>query len=609
MNKPENYAFYCNKKNNIPYKYWPVECKLYKDWKRDILRHPEWKDLSDEDYFKAKKESKRQRGLNAVSVMLESNKNMSDEKKKEVNKKKGNGWKNLTPEERNEKSKEMSERSHKFWDGKTSKQRKEFGQYRWNLKTQEEKEIIIKRFNKAGIDRMRNLPKEEIDRQIGEMNKARLKKLEENEEFRLEQIELLRKHNNEYMSNLTREEKVLVLKDNKLNKRFEREFINSVLSTNFYFVKEFQVTIDGNNKFWDYGIYDKTTNELVMVVDLDGSYYHGDSCDYDGLHSREDRDEKRGYFTCNDAKVHIICENKFNEGFDEMIKILMSSYSDYILYLFNQMRSIDFPYPKYSHSELIKSYNQLLRLNDNKYLTLSTRNREGDRLITNFHRSIYHAHKKGKPSPYEAWYNDDLLMKCIENRTIYRSVLDKNKILQGFNISKIAPKVSVFSAGRAKILIYKYLNNYDTIFDPFSGFSGRMLATLSMNKFYIGRDISYIHIKESYQIIDFLIKCKTHFDIIYPDLQIANIVDYSGEYDCLFTCPPYGNKEIWKGGISDTRSCDDWIDICLNNFKCKRYVFVVDDTMKYKEYITDVIINKSHFGKNNEYVVVIDRED
>lgn len=608
MNKPENYAYYCNKKNNIPYKDWPVECKLYKDWKRDILRHPEWKDLSDEDYFKAKKESKRQRGLNAVSVMLESNKNMSDEKKKEVNKKKGNGWRNLTPEERNKKSKEMSKRSHKFWDSKTSEQRKKFGQYRWNLKTPEEKEIIIKRFNQAGIDRMRNLPKEEIDRHIEEMNKARLKKLEEDEEFRLEQIELLRKHNNEYMSNLTREEKGLVLKDNKLNKRFEREFMNSALSTNFYFIKEFQVIVDGNNKFWDYGIYDKTTNGLVMVVDLDGSYYHGDNCDYDGLHSREDRDEKRGYFTYNDAKVHIICENKFNEGFNEMIKILMSSYSDYILYLFNQMRSIDFPYPEYSHSELIRSYNQLLRLNDNKYLTLSTRNREGDRLITNFHRSIYHAHKKGKPSPYEAWYNDDLLMKCIENRTIYRSVLDKNKILQGFNVSKIAPKVSVFSAGRAKLLIHKYLMDYDEIFDPFSGFSGRMLGAISLDKKYIGRDISYVHIKESMMLVNFLSMCKTHFNILCPDIEVANIMSISGEYECLFTCPPYGMKEIWQGEICDSRSCDDWIDICLCNFRCERYLFVVDKTEKYQNNIVDVILNRSHFGKNNEYIVLLDRK-
>ena len=42
-------------------------------------------------------------------------------------------------------------------------------------------------------------------------------------------------------------------------------------------------------------------------------------------------------------------------------------------------------------------------------------------------------------------------------------------------------------------------------------------------------------------------------------------------------------------------------------FKCERYVFIVDNTVKYKEYIVDEIVNKSHLGKNNEYVIVIDR--
>ena len=56
-----------------------------------------------------------------------------------------------------------------------------------------------------------------------------------------------------------------------------------------------------------------------------------------------------------------------------------------------------------------------------------------------------------------------MLLQCIENRVIYQSYINRNKILQGFNVSKIAPKVSVFSAGRAKILIDRYLSEFKTI--------------------------------------------------------------------------------------------------------------------------------------------------
>lgn len=73
-----------------------------------------------------------------------------------------------------------------------------------------------------------------------------------------------------------------------------------------------------------------------------------------------------------------------------------------------------------------------------------------------------------------------------------------------------------------------------------------------------------------------------------------------------YTCPPYGSKENWNQSIEEL-SCDEWIDICLNNYKCKSYLFVVDKTDKYKNYIAEEIINKSHFNKNTEKVILINR--
>ena len=50
---------------------------------------------------------------------------------------------------------------------------------------------------------------------------------------------------------------------------------------------------------------------------------------------------------------------------------------------------------------------------------------------------------------------------------------------------------------------------------------------------------------------------------------------------------------------------DEWIDICLKKYICDEYIFVVYETTKYNKYIVDVIENKSHFGKNIEYVIKI----
>lgn len=688
MEKPKNYAIYNNKKKPIPYSEWPQEVREYKNWRRSILKHPEWKDLSDDEWRKAVIESKKKRAESGRKAFKVKYANMSEEEKKELNKKKSTWNKeNMTEEEYKERCKHMAEISNKFWNSMTEEQRKNFSKYRWNLKTDEEKQIIIKRFNQANIARIKSLPKEEIDRQIRVMNEARLKKLEEDDKFREEQFRLLRKHNQEYFgamsdeeksafyknigkksaeywkkrwktdkdfvekqteflksiaqlgaaeikrrwecdeefrqeqtellnqarinyyNNTTAEERNRILGHNRLNKKFEKRFKESILNENFYFVNEYMCVNGNEHKFWDYAIYNKQ-NELEMVLDLDGRFFHADTCDYNGLHSREECDEKRGLFVPDKIKVHIIDENRFNEGFSEMVELLLEDYDEYIDNQFRLYRSMKFPFPVYNNYELINSFKQLCRMNpDNKYVNLSIRNREGDRLISEFHHSIYRAHRKNCVSPYDAWYDDELLRKCIKNRILYRSsTTNPNKILQGFNVSHIAPKVSVFSAGRAKILIHKYLNEFDEVFDPFSGFSGRMLGCMSLGKHYIGQDISRIHISESFRMIEFFKMTKgTHHDIVIPDISVGDVVTSTGVYECLFTCPPYSDKEVWLKVDPDKRSCDDWIDICLNNFKCKKYLFVVDNTEKYKDYIVDVIENKSHLNKNMEYVILINR--
>lgn len=393
---------------------------------------------------------------------------------------------------------------------------------------------------------------------------------------------------------------------NSFSKRFEAQFDESFLSNMYYFKAE--VVLDNGDYFhsWDYGIYD-LDNNLVMVVDLDGAYYHADICDYDGIHSHEEYDSQRMMSIPPDSniKTAIILELKFKESFELMMKSLILNYDEFMQMIFDNLRIMPFPYPHYQVKELMKSYNDLSRMNCNSNLhqDISLNTRLGDRLIQHFHRNIWHSSVGNNISPYDAWYDDKLLMECIENRTFYQYILNPNKILQGFNVSKIAPKVSVFSAGRAKLIISRYLSEFDTIFDPFSGFSGRMLGTIASGKKYIGQDINEITVRESNELISFLQEYYK-FDV---SVTQQDILTSTGEYPCLFTCPPYSDKEQWNGTPVDKRTCDDWIDECLSRFKCKKYVFVVDKTEKYAQYMADEIQNKFHFGNTAEHIIVIDR--
>ena len=137
-----------------------------------------------------------------------------------------------------------------------------------------------------------------------------------------------------------------------------------------------------------------------------------------------------------------------------------------------------------------------------------------------------------------------------------------------------------------------------------------MLGAISLGKRYIGYDLSEVHVKESNDIIEFLGRKFDIFDILDNMVSIkqGNVLDIKTTmyYPCLFTCPPYYDKEEWFDE-NDPKSCDEWIDICLNNFKCNRYVFIVDNTEKYKNNIVYEIYNKSHFNKNSEYIIMINK--
>lgn len=280
----------------------------------------------------------------------------------------------------------------------------------------------------------------------------------------------------------------------------------------------------------------------------------------------------------------------WNENTPEMKTILdyiYNNYSDYYIPLFYW--DLPFPYP-----------------NEN----LEDTSNPG--LIAKFHKSIYDANYRCQPSAIEVWNDKEIFKRLALNRLYFVGDCCPRRMRTGLNIAKIAIKVSCFKPSLAERLIKKYLNEFSEIRDIFAGFSGRMLGAISCGKRYIGSDINETHVRESNEILDWL---RANGD--YRKREAANkasvtvgdALTLSGEYECLLTCPPYEDIEDWGNPNQAVLTCDEWIDVCINNFKCKRYVFVVDDKLeKYLPYVINDISNKGHMGHNQELIVVIDRD-
>lgn len=372
----------------------------------------------------------------------------------------------------------------------------------------------------------------------------------------------------------------------------EGRFEEFLIQNNFSYIHGYMVEGTPYNHEFDFAIFKE--DKLDILIDCDGTYYHGYETDENGKSVNTYIDDYRSQLVPEGVKFLICLEGEEEKAYSEVLKLINIDYNKYIQEVFNWCREVEFPYPKYKDNILNNSYNALLKSDVSNF---SMNARYGMKIIDHFHPSIWKANRDGSISPYEAWQRDDLLIKCIKNRIIYKGCnLDRSKVLAGFSINKIAPKVSLFNPNLAKYIVDKYLSDYNIIFDPCSGYSGRMLGVCSLGKRYIGQDINSETIEESNNIIKYF-----NLD---ASVECKDLLKDSGEYECLFTCSPYGSKEKWNQEI-ENKSCDEWIEEILSRYKCKEYLFVVDKTEKYLDYIVEELKNKSHFGSNLEYIIKI----
>ncbi len=334
------------------------------------------------------------------------------------------------------------------------------------------------------------------------------------------------------------------------------------------------------NKSFEY-FYNNKKHTYTPDFEINGKLY-----EIKGLQFFEIKDASRRMINPYDRSQDGLFEAKHQCALQNNV-IFITDCKEYIDYVNNTYtkdflnlfyKQLDFPYP-----------NQDLK--DKSY----------DGVIRHFHKSIYEASRKGQKCPLEAWEDKNLILKSALNRLKYVKRCSPEDVLRGFSVAKIAQRVSLFSSSLADKLIKKYLSEYDIIVDPFSGFSGRMIGAEMNGKTYIGKDINKKHVQESNEIIEYLKFRKSKVEVE----DILNKKDIT-KADVLFTCPPYGGKEHWnKNNDEVEKSCDEWIDICLEKYKCKNYLFVVDETEKYKNYIVETLKKKSHFGNVTEYVILI----
>lgn len=214
---------------------------------------------------------------------------------------------------------------------------------------------------------------------------------------------------------------------------------------------------------------------------------------------------------------------------------------------------------------------------------------------------FYDVRVDGKLSVSEAWNDEKLRWKMIKNRIEYvGGFIDNKSILTAMNVTRTCKQPSWFSKKYAKKLIEEYITT-DIVLDPFAGWGTRCDACKELNKKYYGWDLNK-------ELVEWHQQQGRTFDtgngIEYGD---ANNVKTVREECSVFICPPYTDfEQYFEGQDLKTTQCE-WLNIVMKNIpNAKEYLMVckvVD--LGWEKYIVEEKINKSHFGTNKEYVLLI----
>lgn len=218
---------------------------------------------------------------------------------------------------------------------------------------------------------------------------------------------------------------------------------------------------------------------------------------------------------------------------------------------------------------------------------------------------FYDVRVDGQKSSHEAFYDEGIRWKMIMNRIQYSGgFIDGKQVLNALNITRTCKQPSWFSRTLAREILSKYSTS-DTIVDCFAGWGAREQSTHDLKKWYIGIDLNTDLVK-------------WHHQQGRGDITLGDARTFKYDKECtIFICPPYSDPKTgrcfedynFEGFTERAKALTqcEWLKIVMNNcpnFKEAIMVCKIVDP-GWEQYIVDIKKNKSHFGVNNEYVLVV----
>ncbi len=231
----------------------------------------------------------------------------------------------------------------------------------------------------------------------------------------------------------------------------------------------------------------------------------------------------------------------------------------------------------YNEKELKKELLSFILDNDSGYNSQPNKNK----IILHYQWKEYYKKELQLWNENEFYHRLPLQSWIYLNRKKYinkdATNLSNIEILRAFKISGIYIGNSQFSPFWVKKFIEEY--NIKSIYDPTGGWGHRILGSYNIN--YIYNDINTATYNNCIKMVN--------------ELNIPNVILYNNDsskftpnedYECVFTCPPYWNKEKYSDQGAENLNYNDFLEWWNQTIKhslkdnVKYFVYIISNDLK-----------------------------
>lgn len=181
--------------------------------------------------------------------------------------------------------------------------------------------------------------------------------------------------------------------------------------------------------------------------------------------------------------------------------------------------------------------------------------------------------------------------------------IDKNLVqyfeMSGTSIRGKGQGLSVFPQALTKKVLLFYTQTGDVVLDPFAGHNSRMQVAFSLNRHYVGYDISAAFMEFNEEVARKLMGKKGFFKsgkIVLHKQSSECLIEKNESVDFVFTSPPYYDLEYYGEEDSQLGRCKTYTEfIC----RIENIILECYRVLKPKKFI---VWNVNDFRRKNKFI-------